>query len=536
MTSAGWLDANTRYLSAGVAWVRALLRERPRRAAEAAAEMQAVAESMSPPPELVTLAEQLGLSEFERDVLLLCAATELDTSIAPLCGQAQGDSSRPYPTFALAFTLFDGAAWDALSPERPLRYWRLVEISQPGATPLTSAPLRADERIVNQLKGVTYIDDRLMPLLMPVAAPHDDVPPSQRATADALVDALRVVSAHELPAIQLLGSDPGSKELVASLVCLALGRRPYRIDWRVLPTAPAELGALVRLWLRESLLLPVALYLEAEGADGASAATLDALLARLNGTLVFLATRQLRPGVRAPIAADVAKPTEAEQRECWIAALDEPVTAVVDALAAQFDLNAATIRELARRETTDPIADPESLGRRLWDAARGVTRPHLDTLAQRVVPRAVWDDIVLPQAETDLLHQIADQVGHRGTVYREWGFAERMSRGLGISVLFAGAPGSGKTMAAEVMANDLRLDLYRIDLSAVMSKYIGETEANLRRLFDAAEDGGAILLFDEADALFGKRTEVKDSHDRYANIEINYLLQRMESFGGLAIL
>jgi SpoVK/Ycf46/Vps4 family AAA+-type ATPase len=135
-----------------------------------------------------------------------------------------------------------------------------------------------------------------------------------------------------------------------------------------------------------------------------------------------------------------------------------------------------------------------------------------------------------------LLHQIVDQVGQRTKVYEEWGFGEKMSRGLGINALFAGDSGTGKSMAAEVIANALRLDLYRIDLSAVVSKYIGETEKNLRRLFDAAEDGGAILFFDEADALFGKRSEVKDSHDRYANIEINYLLQRMEAYRGLAIL
>ena len=135
-----------------------------------------------------------------------------------------------------------------------------------------------------------------------------------------------------------------------------------------------------------------------------------------------------------------------------------------------------------------------------------------------------------------MLHAIADQVGQRAKVYRQWGFADRMNRGLGITALFAGPSGSGKTMAAEVLASHLRLDLYRIDLSTVVSKYIGETEKNLRRVFDAAEDGGAILFFDEADALFGKRTEVKDSHDRYANIEIDYLLQRMEAFGGLAIL
>jgi SpoVK/Ycf46/Vps4 family AAA+-type ATPase len=149
---------------------------------------------------------------------------------------------------------------------------------------------------------------------------------------------------------------------------------------------------------------------------------------------------------------------------------------------------------------------------------------------------ATWDDIVLPPQQLDLLHRIADQVEKRAQVYEAWGFGARMNRGLGITALFTGPSGTGKSMAAEVIANALRLNLYRIDLSAVVSKYIGETEKNLRRLFDAAEDGGALLFFDEADALFGKRSEVKDSHDRYANMEINYLLQRMEQYAGVAIL
>src|SRR2546421_3465174 len=178
----------------------------------------------------------------------------------------------------------------------------------------------------------------------------------------------------------------------------------------------------------------------------------------------------------------------------------------------------------------EPLAD------QLWDACRMSARPHLDMLAQRLEPKVTWDDLVLPPEETAILHQLADQVYQRSKVYEEWGFADKMNRGLGINALFAGESGTGKTMAAEVIANALHLYLYRIDLSAVVSKYIGETEKNLRRLFDAAEDGGAILFFDEADALFGKRSEVKDSHDRYANIEINYLLQRMEAYRGLAIL
>jgi SpoVK/Ycf46/Vps4 family AAA+-type ATPase len=160
----------------------------------------------------------------------------------------------------------------------------------------------------------------------------------------------------------------------------------------------------------------------------------------------------------------------------------------------------------------------------------------MDDLAQRIEPAAGWADLVLPDAQVLTLREIAIHVRRRAIVYDEWGFASRGPRGLGISALFAGPSGTGKTMAAEVLAGELRLDLYRIDLSAVVSKYIGETEKNLRRVFDAAEEGGAILLFDEADALFGKRSEVKDSHDRYANIEVSYLLQRMEAYRGLAIL
>jgi SpoVK/Ycf46/Vps4 family AAA+-type ATPase len=197
-------------------------------------------------------------------------------------------------------------------------------------------------------------------------------------------------------------------------------------------------------------------------------------------------------------------------------------------------LNLVTINQIAQAVLAE--ASVEDVHDQLWDACLVSTRPQLDILAQRLDPKATWDDIVLPTEEMSLLHQIADQVSQRQKVYEDWGFHNRMNRGLGISALFAGESGTGKTMAAEVIANDLRLNLYRIDLSAVVSKYIGETEKNLRRLFDAAEDGGAILFFDEADALFGKRSEVKDSHDRYANIEINYLLQRMEAFRGLAIL
>ncbi|MBL8893247.1 MAG: ATP-binding protein, partial [Rhizobiales bacterium] len=182
------------------------------------------------------------------------------------------------------------------------------------------------------------------------------------------------------------------------------------------------------------------------------------------------------------------------------------------------------------------IAAAAAEGGDLWQACRERASRELDELADRVVPRVGWDDIVLPP---DVLHDLkaaAAQMHYQALVYGAHGFARKYPRGRGISVLLSGPSGVGKTMAAEVVAGDLALDLYRIDLSRVVSKYIGETEKNLRAVFDAAEASGAVLLFDEADALFGKRSEVKDSHDRYANIEVSYLLQRMESYGGLAIL
>jgi SpoVK/Ycf46/Vps4 family AAA+-type ATPase len=258
------------------------------------------------------------------------------------------------------------------------------------------------------------------------------------------------------------------------------------------------------------------------------------LLSRINA-LVFLDTPDVIPDLSsATFPIEVGKPSPTEQREAWSAALGDQAGDAPAMLVGHFDLGLPSIREIARQALAD--AKPEELQDRLWTTALNSTRARLDELAQHLEPKAKWDDIVLPPAEMKLLTQIADQVGYRSMVYDEWGFRDKSSRGLGINALFAGESGTGKTMAAEVLANHLGLNLHRIDLSAVVSKYIGQTEKNLRRLFDAADNGGAVLFFDEADALFGKRSEVKDSHDRYANIEINFLLQRMESYRGLAIL
>jgi SpoVK/Ycf46/Vps4 family AAA+-type ATPase len=203
-------------------------------------------------------------------------------------------------------------------------------------------------------------------------------------------------------------------------------------------------------------------------------------------------------------------------------------------MAAQFRLNASSIARIATAAAADD--SDTTLRERLRAQAAAVTRLRIDALAQRIDAKATWDDIVLPPAEETLLRQIVAHVEGRQTVYDEWGFRNRMNRGLGISALFAGPSGCGKTMAAEVIANELGLTLHRIDLSSVVSKWVGETEKNLQQLFNAADDANGILCFDEADALFGKRTEVQQSQDRFANIEINFLLMRLEAYRGLAIL
>jgi SpoVK/Ycf46/Vps4 family AAA+-type ATPase len=510
---------------------------------EAAAQRDEAA-AVEPQPALLLLANGFGLSPFERDTLFLCAAQEFDPGIGTLCAEAQRFQTRTYPTFSLAFTLFDEPRWDALAAHRPLRFARLIEISQPGAMPLTLSALRADERVVNFLKGLNVLDERVAALVQPLPLESASaLAESQRSIVDAIFQRLSSFTESSLPVVQLLGTDSGSRLAVAREVCAQAGRRLYSLHVEALPAQLTEMETFVRFWQRERVLLPVALYIEADDWDSSSsevANTLRGFLSRSNG-LVFLGIREIPLRIRsANFSMEVGAPTAREQCEAWTSIL-EVLTPELDAgrtaeeLAGQFNLNLTDIHAAAESSLALDI-DEDSTESKLWRTCRELMRPRLDSLAQRLEPKATWDDLVLPAEQTAQLHQIVGQVRERHKVYDQWGFAQTMNRGFGISALFAGESGTGKTMAAEVIANDLQLNLYRIDLSAVVNKYIGETEKNLRRVFDAAERGGAILFFDEADALFGKRSEVKDSHDRYANIEINYLLQRMEAFSGLAIL
>jgi AAA+ superfamily predicted ATPase len=540
-----WQHANEQYLAQRLAWLRERFadrfgigeqpvvkpaqNEKPKRAKAAKREP---AETEPHTPALEILAARLQLSQFERDVLLLCAAMELDTRLPSMCAHAQGDPSRPFPTFALAMTLLDEPAWDAMSPLRPLRRLRLLEVNQPGATPLTAAALRADERIVNFIKGLNYLDDRLSPLMMPLEGDAGmQLPQSQQTVIDSLIAQLeQAADERALPIVELAGSVASAKQLAARRIAAAFGLELQRLPAELIPADFGEFETLLRLWEREQRLLPLSIYIDAAEIDPAAhrqpCSPLNRFLARVEG-LAFLdlpESRLIRG--REVVTAEVGKPTPLEQRALWTELTSDADGAAQ--LSGQFNMNPAEIHRLAQTAGGDRD--------RLWTACCQASRPRLDSLAQRIDAKATWDDLVLPEEQASQLREICSQVRHRSIVYDDWGFRQRSNRGLGISVLFAGESGTGKTMAAEVIANDLKLDLYRIDLSAVVNKYIGETEKNLKRLFDAADDGGAILLFDEADALFGKRTEVKDSHDRYANLEVNYLLQRMEAYRGLAIL
>lgn len=547
-----WEKSNSEYLSAALAWLHVRLERLVDASGDDQIEMQLAkvedvmiaAESSNPLPAMTMLTERFGLTRFERAILFLCAAMEFDTRLPALCARAQSDPNRPYPTFALAMALFDDPAWEALTPGRPLRYWQLLEINQAAGAPLIAAALRADERIVSYLKGLNYLDDRLNPLLtlLDVVEMDEELPTSQRSVVERAVQMIEMADlGRGVPVIQLLGVNRLSKEIIARHIAHALGLRVYRLEGGMFPTQLADAENFSRLWGRESLLLPVALYIDTHDlADAKAQDGVEQALRRFiqgGRGLTFLALREpWADPIPGDIALDIQQPTPAEQKIAWKMALNGQAGQngkMPARLAGQFNLNLPTIQNLAHAAV---YSAGDGFHDEVWRSCLARTRPRMETLAQRIDVKATWDDIVLSETESGVLRKIADQVAQRSRVYDEWGFRQKMNRGLGISALFAGESGTGKTMAAEVVANDLQLDLYRIDLSSVVSKYIGETEKNLRRLFDAAEDGGAILFFDEADALFGKRSEVKDSHDRYANIEINYLLQRMEAYRGLAIL
>ena len=491
---------------------------------------------------LVSLA---GLSAFERDLLLLTAGVELDSSIAALCASAHRDPQRPFATFSLTLAALPGAHWSALSPGAALRHWKMIDVA-PGHA-LTTSPLRIDERILHFLTGVAAPDQRLAGLVWPMTG-SAELTPSHREVVEHIVGIWRRSAGwRSPPIIQLRGDSIAIKQSIAAAAGERIGMRMSIAPVESIPVVPQDAESFGRLWEREAALSGTALLVDAHELDAGESArstTVARFLDRARGVVLVSVREPRRFGTRATVGVEVRGATSAEQRGAWRAALGpaaETLNGQVDLLVGHFDLPSDVIRAAAADALAQigDVSAPQTatkLGHVLWDACRDHSRPRLEDLAQRIQSGATWEQLVLPEAQSQILKDVAAHVRHRTMVYDTWGFGQSGSRGLGISALFAGMSGTGKTMAAEVIANDLRLDLYRVDLSSVVSKYIGETEKNLRRIFDAAEQGGAVLLFDEADALFGKRSEVKDSHDRYANIEVSYLLQRMECYKGLAIL
>jgi hypothetical protein len=369
----------------------------------------------------------------------------------------------------------------------------------------------------------------------------EQLPPSYDLAASRVAEAwMSGANPDAPPLVEVTGGDPRSRADIAAAAAARSGLGLYTTSAEDIPADPAGRDRLARLWQREAILLPAALLVEVGELDRDQRAATEAFLAGAAIPVVVSSEDPLRTD--RPHGARVAVPrlNDEEQVELWaqafhlVADLDE---GELRSLVAQFQLPPHVIRSAAatvRRRL--PYEDALDAAELAWRAGLQEARIGMDELGRRIEPQAGWDDLVLHERQTGVLREIVAHVRRRATVHQEWGFAGTLRRGLGVTVLFAGGSGTGKTLAAEVMARELGLDLFIVDLSQVVSKYIGETEKNLRRVFDAAERGGALLLFDEADALFGKRSEVKDSHDRYANLEVSYLLMRMEAYRGLAIL
>jgi hypothetical protein len=553
-SSTKWIKSNQEYLAQSVEQIRVLLENyKPQEQVRSSTRSSRSSRSKTSSheknlpewkdqdqPALEILCRAFGLSSFERSILLLCAGVELYGDFARLCAEAQANSNAAYPTFGLALAAFPNPYWSAVTPASALRRFGIIELPSPSLMPLISAPLRIDERVLHYLTGVSYLEPRLAGMIRPI---EDDMPlsTSHRAIVAQIVDSCRKSGeTSRIPVIQLQGMDLSSKHAIAKEVCKELGLNLWHLSSEIIQAnVNGEVQAVIKYWPREAVLLNSGLHISAEEDEPNVQRNIARLIANIPGP-IFLGTRERWDiSLLSHISFDVRKPTKIEQFDLWKSLLGNTYSDIeynAQRLTNQFDLEESKILAICQEAQLLSANTATSLSEALWNASLEITRPKMAGLAERVVSSATMRDLVLPEKEKELLQEIVIHVPNRNKVYEEWGFGSLTSRGLGVTALFSGLSGTGKTMAAEVLANELGLDLYKIDLSTVVSKYIGETEKNIRRVFDAAEDGGTILFFDEADALFGKRTEVHQSLDRHANIEISYLLMKMESYRGLAIL
>lgn len=559
ISSEKWLKTNKEYLLAEINVIKAKLlsyqsscadtkpsfeNEQDLRTAEC--ELESIENDLTINTRLSSLVEIFQLSPFEKNILLLGIGIELDSSVRKLITNIQGNSGLQLPTFSLALSMFSDAHWSALTPDAQLRYWQLIDVNQNQI--LTSSTYSANETILHYLTGVNSMDSRVSPYVNTIYTSAALVPSHQRIAEKISQYLLSTLQGGITPVIQLEGSSTEDQKSIVANVFAKYNIAVYSLPVQLLPTNFQELYEFVKLWNREIILNQYVLFIdgnELSNNDQLQINHIKYLLENISGVVIISTVYRFTELGRMVHHIEVKKPMREEQQLLWkerLGSVSETLNGEIGKLVGQFNLDSNSITYLAQmaganNDTNGQLSFNKSdFKEKLWRTCCNYTRPNLSSLAQRIEPMAKWDDLVLPEMQKSILKEICIHVQNCRKVYDEWGFRNKSNRGLGINALFTGESGTGKSMAAEVLANALHLDLYRIDLSQVVNKYIGETEKNLKKIFDAAEDTGAILLFDEADALFGRRSEVKDSHDRYSNIEVSYLLQKMEAYHGLAIL
>jgi SpoVK/Ycf46/Vps4 family AAA+-type ATPase len=519
---------------------------------------------------LLRLGHLFCLSPFERDVILICLAPELDLKYEKVYAYLQDDVTRKQPTVDLMLRLLGSSADQGIEaracflPQSPLLKYELVTFTDGGGDrPLLARCLKLDERIVNYLLGFYSLDSRLTSFTRLIEPRRDwsalILPDEVKGK---LVRLSQMFFERQGPAplvFYFQGPMGAGRKLAAEAFCRQVQFPLLVVDTGDLLLKEGDFESRLTALFREALLQPAALYFEHvdrlfspeernSGYQNKIFRTCEELpvLTFLAGEGPWLSSTRRGFGGVSLVQVEFPLPPYHLRTELWNRYLSEnnggPLSfqADIEALASRFRLTGGQIRAAAmdafirvmmRERGGDVITTAD-----LFRTCRDQSNRKLSEKAQKITPRYGWQDIVLPPDRLRQLREISYYVKYRQKVFYEWGFERKLSLGKGVNILFSGPSGTGKTMAAEVIAHELDLDLYKIDLSSVVSKYIGETEKNLAAIFKEAETSNAILFFDEADALFGKRSEVKDSHDRYANIEIGYLLQRMEEYTGAVIL
>jgi len=512
---------------------------------------------------LCELADIFGLNDFEFDTLLVCILPEIDVKYEKLYAYLHDNVTRKRPSVDLVLQcLLDSReemlrARDAFLPHSPLVSHRLIRLEDDpsaGTSSLLAKNLKADDRIVNYLLGSDEIDTRLRRYahLVNPSVSIEDLVLSEEVEAQLYHCVARLGGGAE-SVIYLQGPPGIGKKTTAEALCQARGLSLLLVDLASLLAEESLPDVGVELAFREAKLQGTALCLDCFDllltGDAAIQSCLNSLIQGIRnfaGPVFASGEAAWYPGdalsAKSLIEIHLHLPSYPIRRRLWESYLNghgpKAAEADLEDVAGKFRFTPAQIKDAAATAKSHAAyqGDAEISSGDLYAACRATSNHKLSTLARKIQPKVAWEDIVLQRDQMTQLREIANYVKYRHIVFADWNFEQKVSLGKGLNILFAGPSGTGKTMASEIIANELGLDLYKIDLSTVISKYIGETEKNLDRIFTEARNSNSILFFDEADAVFGKRSEVRDSHDRYANIEVAYLLQKMEEYDGIVIL